>query len=72
MDVESRKMVWMFFFAKQKQRHRRREQKYGYQSGRWWGGGMDWEIGIHIHILLCVNTQLMRTYWVAQGILPSA
>ena len=31
--AESRKMVEMILFAKQKQRHRYREQMYGYQAG---------------------------------------
>ena len=34
----------MILFAKQKQRHRRREQMYGYQGGR--EGGMEWETEI--------------------------
>ena len=33
MYVESRKMVQMILFAKQKQRHRHREQMHGYQGG---------------------------------------
>ena len=35
--MKSRKMIQMNLFAKQKQRHRYREQMYGYQGGR--GGG---------------------------------
>ena len=33
MYVESRKMVQMILFAKQKQRHRHRKQMYRYQGG---------------------------------------
>ena len=36
--VGSRKMVQMNLFAKQQERHRHREQKYGHQKG---GGGWD-------------------------------
>ena len=43
----------MNLFAKQKQRHRCREQTYGYQGGK--GGGMNWEIGIDIYTLLCIK-----------------
>ena len=32
--VESRKLVQMNWFARQKQRHRRREQTYGHQGGK--------------------------------------
>ena len=45
--IESRKMVRMNLFAQQKQRHRCKEQMYGYQ-----GGGeteMNWEIGTDMH-----------------------
>ena len=47
--MESRKMIQMNLFAKQKQRHRRREQTYGHQGGKEeWD---DWEIGIDIYTL---------------------
>ena len=46
-------------FAEQKQRHRCREQMYGHQGGKvagWGGGGgMNWEIGIDIYILMCTK-----------------
>ena len=51
--MDSRKMLKMNLFAKQKQRHRCREQTYGYQGGK--GGGMNWEIGIDIYTLLCIK-----------------
>ena len=35
------------------QRHRCREQMYGHQRGR--GGGINWETGIDIYILLCIK-----------------
>ena len=41
--VESKRMVQMILFAKQKQRHGHREQMYGYQ-GRGKGEGLDWEM----------------------------
>ena len=50
--MESRKMVQMNLFAKQKFRHRCREQIYEYQGGR---GGINWKIGIDIYILLCIK-----------------
>ena len=44
-------MVQMIIFAKQKQRHRRREQMYGHQRGSrvGWRNG---EIGVDIRALL--------------------
>ena len=51
--MESRKMIQMNLFAKQKQKHRRREQMYGYQGGK--EGGMNWEIGIDMYTLLCIK-----------------
>ena len=42
MYVESREMVWMNLFAKQKQRYRYREQMHGYQRGKL-GGEIDWD-----------------------------
>ena len=41
-------------FAKQKLRHRPREQMYGHKGGQG-GGGMDWETGIDICTLLCMK-----------------
>ena len=40
----------MILFAKQKYRHRGREQMYGYQGGSG-GGGRNWEIGIDTYTL---------------------
>ena len=50
----------MNLFARQKQRHRCREQTYGHQGGkaaRDGGGGsvMNWEIGIDIYTLICIK-----------------
>ena len=50
-------------FARQKQRHRGREQIYEHQGGKAWGGGwegggggvMNWEIGIDIYTLICIK-----------------
>ena len=38
-------------------RHRCREQTYGHQGGEkgGGGGGMNWEIGIDIYILICIK-----------------
>ena len=52
--MESRKMVQMNLFAKQKQRCRYREQTYGHQ-GEKGKGGMSWEIRTDIHTLLCIK-----------------
>ena len=48
MPIESREMVQMNGFARQKQRHRCREQTYGHQGWRVGDGGavMNWEVGI--------------------------
>ena len=48
-----KKMVKMNPFAEQKQRHRYREQTYGYQGQK--GDEIDWEIGTEIYTLLCMN-----------------
>ena len=50
----------MIQFARQKQRHRCREQTYGHQVGETGmggggGSGMNWEIGIDIHTLICIK-----------------
>ena len=49
-------MVQMTLFTKQKQRHRCRNPRYRYQGGKE-GGGMNWAIGVDVHILLtlCVK-----------------
>ena len=42
--MKSRKMMEMILFAKQKLRHRHREQMYGHQEGkREWEGLGDWD-----------------------------
>ena len=48
-------MVQMNLSAKQKLRHRRREQTYGCQGGKRGGGGMNWEVGTDIYTLLCIK-----------------
>ena len=47
-------MIQKKLFNKQKQTHRLRKQTYGYQR-REVGGGMDWETGINIYILLYIK-----------------
>ena len=47
-------------FAGQKWRHRCREQTYGHQGGEsggaeGGGGVMNWEIGIDMYTLMCIN-----------------
>ena len=46
-------MVSTILFTKHKQRHRCREQMYGYQGGK--GSGMNWDIGTDIYTLLCIK-----------------
>ena len=51
-------MVQMNRFARQKWRHRCREQMYGHEGGKWrggWGAVMNWEIGIDIYTLICIK-----------------
>ena len=43
----------MKLYTKQKQSYRCRKQSYGYKGGRW--GGINWEIGIDIHIILYIK-----------------
>ena len=52
--VESKKMIQMKIFKKQKQSHRLRKWTNGYQ-GKEWGGGIDWEFGIDRHTLVCLK-----------------
>ena len=63
----------MTFFAEQKQRHRRREQMYGYQGGKG-EGGMNWEIGIDTYTLLivCIKQTIEGNICIAQGTLLNA
>ena len=50
-------------FARQKQRHRCREQTYGHMSGGGDGGdGMSWEIGIDIYTPICIR-QITNKNW---------
>ena len=51
--VESRKIVLMNLFARQKQRHRRREWTYGHREEE--EVGMNWEIGSDMYTLRCVE-----------------
>ena len=52
-------MVQMNRFARQKWRHRCREQTYGTKGGKWRRGGgggvMNWEIGIDMYTLMCIK-----------------
>ena len=51
-------MAQMNQFARQKERHRCREQMYGYQGGESGGGGhggMNWEVGIDMYTLICIK-----------------
>ena len=47
--VESRKMEWVILFAKEKWRHRGREQIYGCQEGEGCVGGIGILESTHIH-----------------------
>ena len=59
MYVEPRKMVQMNWFARQKLRHRCREQMYGQQGGKATGVGdggvMNWATGIDMYTLMCIK-----------------
>ena len=57
--VESRKMVQMNLFAKQKERCRRKEQTYGHKGAG--GVGMHWETGIDIYTLLICSVQFSHS-----------
>ena len=52
--VESKRMVQMNLFAKQKQRHTCREKTI-WTPKEETGGGMNWEIGIYIHTVICIK-----------------
>ena len=43
----------MNLFTKQKQSHKCKKQTYGHHWDS--GGGINWEIGIDIHTLLCIK-----------------
>ena len=50
------KMIQMNLFTKQKETHRHRKQRYGYQRGQGFGeGGINEEFGINRYMLLYVN-----------------
>ena len=49
--VESKKIIQMNLFTKQKQIHSLRKQIYGYQVGRM-RVGIDWDLGIDMYTLL--------------------
>ena len=51
--VESKIMVQMNLFTKQKQSYRCRKQTYGYQGVA--GGRINWEVGIDIYMLLYIK-----------------
>ena len=54
--MESRKLVQMNWFARQKERHRSREQTYGHQGGKAGDGGvLNWTIGIDMCTLICIK-----------------
>ena len=54
--MESRKMVQVNQFARQKLRHSCREHTYGHQGGKVGvGGGMNWEFGIDKYTLICIK-----------------
>ena len=51
-------------FAREKQRHRCRDQTYGHKGGKavgGGGGGMNWEIGIDIYTLICIKQITNKT-----------
>ena len=52
-------MVQMNQFARQKLRHKCREQTYGHQMGKvagcWGWGVMNWAIGIDMYTLMCIK-----------------
>ena len=51
--MESREMVQMNLFEKQKERHRCREQTCGHQRGKG-REEMNWETGVGMCTLLCI------------------
>ena len=64
-------MVSMILFAKQKQRHRHREQMHEYQEGKV-GGGRNWEIGIDTYTLLVVASVVAYRSVVSNSLKPQA
>ena len=51
--MESRKIVQMNLFERQKERHRCREEMCGHQRGKG-REGMNWETGVGVCTLLCI------------------
>ena len=64
--MKSRKMIHRILFAKQKQKHKCREQTYGYQGAKG-GSEMNWETGVDVYTvsILCIKQMTMRTYCIA-------
>ena len=51
--MKSTKMAQINLFAKQKQRHRYREQMSAHKQGR--RGGMNWQIEINMYTIRCIK-----------------
>ena len=65
-------MVQMIILAKQKERHRCREQMYGYQGGkRRWEEVGGWDRRTYTIDTMCKG-ELKRSYCIAQGALFNA
>ena len=55
-------------FPKQKETHRHRKQVYGYQRGKIGGeGGINWEFGINIYILLYIKQSVNKVLLYSPG-----
>ena len=53
--MESKNMIQMNLYAKEKQTYRHREQAYGYQRGKEAQRGINLEFGIYAFIPLCIE-----------------
>ena len=53
--MESKKMLQMNLFTKQKQTHRLQKQTYNYQKGRGRDKSRVWDLYLYIYILLCIK-----------------
>ena len=58
-------MVQMNLLAKQKRRHRHKEEMFEQQGG--WRGVTNWELGLTYVYYYVYNKEPMRTYCIAQG-----
>lgn len=65
--MEANKRLYKGTCSQNRNRHRDFKTRLTVTKGETLGGGMDWEVGIDIYILLYMERIIMGTYCIAQG-----